>query len=177
MFWNKVARLYDLFEITYNKKVYKGTGIKVADFINAEDEVLECACGTGAISVSIAPNCRKLIATDYSEGMLKQTKKKLASYNNVKVEPADITALHYADNSFNKVVAGNVIHLLPNPKSALDELFRVCKPGGKLIIPTYIYIHLRILTNLKLGLFNYWDLNIIGSLPKNPIKSSFQVTE
>ena len=139
MFWNKVARLYDLFEITYNKKVYKGTGIKVADFINAEDEVLECACGTGAISVSIAPNCRKLIATDYSEGMLKQTKKKLASYNNVKVEPADITALHYADNSFNKVVAGNVIHLLPNPKSALDELFRVCKSGGKLIIPTYIY--------------------------------------
>ena len=139
MFWNKVARLYDLFEITYNKKVYKGTGIKVADFINAEDEVLECACGTGAISVSIAPNCRKLIATDYSEGMLRQTKKKLAAYNNVKVEPADITALHYADNSFNKVVAGNVIHLLPNPKSALDELFRVCKPGGKLIIPTYIY--------------------------------------
>ena len=40
MFWNKVARLYDLFEITYNKKLYKGTGIKVADFIIAEDEVL-----------------------------------------------------------------------------------------------------------------------------------------
>ena len=182
MFWNKVARLYDLFEITYNKKVYKGTGIKVADFINAEDEVLECACGTGAISVSIAPNCRKLIATDYSEGMLRQTKKKLAAYNNVKVEPADITALHYADNSFNKVVAGNVIHLLPNPKSCRIpnqhwmNCFVSASPAGNLSFQR-IYIHLSILTNLKLGLFNYWDLNIIGSLPKNPIKSSFQATE
>lgn len=46
--------------------------------------------------------------------------------------------LKYADNSFDKVVAGNVIHLLPKPKAALQELTRVCKPGGRLIIPTYI---------------------------------------
>ena len=44
------------------------------------------------------------------------------------------------DNSFDKVVAGNVIHLLDNPSEALNELLRVCKPGGKLIIPTYINI-------------------------------------
>ena len=46
--------------------------------------------------------------------------------------------MRFADDSFDKVVAGNVIHLLPNPQTALKELERVCKPGGKLIIPTYI---------------------------------------
>ena len=35
-------------------------------------------------------------------------------------------------------MAGNVIHLLPEPQSAMKELTRVCKAGGKLIIPTYI---------------------------------------
>ena len=57
MFWNKIASLYDLFEIIYNKKVYTGTGKKVAEYINSEDEVLECACGTGAISIYIAEKC------------------------------------------------------------------------------------------------------------------------
>ena len=57
MFWNKIAVLYDLFENIYNKKVYTGTGKKVAEYIDAEDAVLECACGTGAISIYIAEKC------------------------------------------------------------------------------------------------------------------------
>ena len=40
--------------------------------------------------------------------------------------------------SFDKVVAGNVIHLLPSPEKALHELERVVKKRGKIIIPTYI---------------------------------------
>lgn len=105
MFWDKVARLYDAVEAIYNKRVYKGTGVKVAGFIGSDDKVLECACGTGAVSVAIAAKCHKLTATDFSEGMLKQTKKRLASFDNIQVEPADITALNYADTSFDKVVA------------------------------------------------------------------------
>ena len=54
MFWDKISPLYDLFENVYNHKVYAGTGKKVAEFIESTDDVLECACGTGAISVSIA---------------------------------------------------------------------------------------------------------------------------
>lgn len=138
MFWNKISRVYDLFENIYNKKVYTQLGKSVADFIDKDDCVLECACGTGAISVDIANRCRSLVATDYADGMLARAKKKLACYGNVKIEKADITNLKYADNSFDKVVAGNVIHLLPNPKKALKELERICKPGGMLIIPTYI---------------------------------------
>ena len=138
MFWNKISPLYDLFENVYNGKVYKETGKKVAELIEENDEVLECACGTGAISKYIAAKCKSLIATDFAEGMLKQAAKKCRSLDNITFENADITALRFPDASFDKVVAGNVIHLLPNPDAALRELERVVKPGGRIIIPTYI---------------------------------------
>ena len=44
----------------------------------------------------------------------------------------------YPDESFNCVVAASVIHLLDEPYRALRELDRVCKRGGRIIIPTYM---------------------------------------
>lgn len=138
MFWDKVASVYDLFENIYNSKVYNGTGKAVAKLLDSLDIVLECACGTGAITKYMAPKCSKLIATDYSDGMLRQAKKKCGKYGNVTFAKADITCLGYPDNSFDKAVAGNVIHLLPEPEKAMKEMERVVKDGGKIIIPTYI---------------------------------------
>ena len=109
MFWDRVAAPYDLFETIYNGKVYRGTGEAVAKEIEPCDVVLECACGTGAISVYIAPVCAKLIATDYSKGMLRQTAKKAGAFPNMRVKRADMTNLKCRDNRFDKVVAGNVI--------------------------------------------------------------------
>ena len=85
--------------------------------------------------------CAHLVATDMSKNMLKQTDKKTRDFGNVETRIVDLMHLDYADDSFNKVVAGNVIHLLDDPKAAVAELFRVCKPGGKVIIPTYINIY------------------------------------
>ena len=70
--------------------------------------------------------------------MLRQASKKCRKYENVSFRKADITDLRCPDNRFDQVVAGNVIHLLPEPEKALNELVRVVKPGGKIIIPTYI---------------------------------------
>ena len=137
-FWNKISPLYDLFVNVYNHKSYAGTGEKVAEFINSTDDVLECACGTGAITIYIASRCKSLIATDFATGMLKQAVKKCSKYGNVRFECADITNIKCRDAMFDKVVAGNVIHLLPDPGKALAELERVVKPGGKIIIPTFI---------------------------------------
>jgi len=138
MFWDKVAFIYDFVETIYNKEVYINTGKKVADYIESTDIVLECACGTGAISRHIALKCKKLIATDYADGMLTQARKNLKGFNNVSIEQANIMELDYDDAFFDKVVAGNVIHLLKQPDKALKELERVVKKGGKIIIPTYI---------------------------------------
>ena len=138
MFWNKISPVYDLFENVYNGKGYKGTGEKVAEYIDKTDDVLECACGTGAITKSIAPNCKSLIASDFAEEMLKRAKRKCRKYGNVSFQFADITDLKFNNGSFDKAVAGNVVHLLPEPRKALKELERVVKPGGLIIIPTYL---------------------------------------
>lgn len=138
MFWDKVAGIYDLVETVYNGRVYKNLGKRIAKEIEAGDVVLECACGTGAISRHIAPTCKLLIATDFSGGMLRQAAKNCRNYDNVRIRRADMMRLKCRDNRFDKVVAGNVIHLLEKPEDALRELERVCRPGGRIIIPTYI---------------------------------------
>lgn len=140
MFWDMVAPLYNLFENIYNGKVNRQVQTEVAALLDSTDRVLECACGAGMLSVPIGQKCRELIATDYSTGMLVQTKKACKALSNVQVKRANIMDLKCPNCSFDKVVAGNVIHLLDHPASAIEELLRVCKPGGTLIIPTYINI-------------------------------------
>lgn len=140
MFWNNIASLYDFFEIVYNGKVYNELGKKVSEHISDSDQVLECACGTGAITQEVAPHCQQIIATDFSDGMLRQAQKKCASFHNATFCKADIMHLEYSEATFDKVIAGNVIHLLDSPQAAINELIRVCKPGGKVIIPTYVNI-------------------------------------
>ena len=138
MFWDKVSFIYDFVETVYNKDVYNNTGKMVASYIESTDVVLECACGTGAISKHIATKCNRLTATDYANGMLRQARKNLKGFHNISIEQANLMSLEYEDESFDKVVAGNVIHLLQEPDKALKELERVVKSGGKIIIPTYI---------------------------------------
>lgn len=139
MFWDRISGVYDAVENIYNGKANRRTTDYVASLMDKDDKVLECACGTGMFSVKIAPCVNSLTATDFAEGMLKRTRKKTAKFDNVIVESGDITGLKYEDNSFDKVVAANVIHLLDDPKKAIDELKRVVKPGGVIIIPTYIH--------------------------------------
>lgn len=138
MLWNQVALLYDFFETMYNSKVYREFPVRVAEYIGKDDEVLECACGTGIITKCMAEKGAKIVATDYSEGMLKQARKKYGHLDNVTFCNGNIMQLQYADGSFDKVVAGNILHLLDNPKGALDELVRVCRKGGLIIVPTYV---------------------------------------
>lgn len=138
MFWDSVAGVYDIFVNVINRKTHRALRAIVADHIQPGDRVLECACGTGLLTEVIAQRCARLTATDFAPRMLERAKKNCAAFDNVAFEPADITALKYADDSFDAVVAGNVIHLLDAPLQALHELDRVCKPGGRLIIPTYM---------------------------------------
>lgn len=148
MFWSKISGVYDLVENIYNGKANARTTDYVASLMDKDDKVLECACGTGMFSVKISPCVKSLTATDFSDGMLRRAKKKCSKFSNVLVESGDITALKYEDNSFDKAVAANVIHLLDDPKKAIDELKRVVKPGGTIVIPTYIHFQRSVAANV-----------------------------
>ena len=138
MFWDNVAGVYDIFVNVINRKTHQKLKKIVSDLIGPDDNVLECACGTGLLSAVMASECRHLTATDFSKKMLKRAEKNCRIYHNITYAQADITALPFADGCFDKVVAGNVIHLLDEPLQALGEMNRVCKNDGLLIIPTYM---------------------------------------
>ena len=138
MFWDSVAGIYDLFVNVVNRKTHLALRKIVANLIQPSDNVLECACGTGLLTEVIAPRCARLTATDFAPKMLARARKNCAAFGNITFENADITSLGYPDDSFDAVVAGNVIHLLDEPMKALGELDRVCRPGGRLILPTYM---------------------------------------
>ncbi|ASS37948.1 SAM-dependent methyltransferase [Mogibacterium pumilum] len=138
MFWDNVAGVYDIFVKVINRRTHNELKGIVGKYIEPHDKVLECAAGTGMLSAVIAERCDMLVATDFAPKMIKHAEKNCSAYDNITFELADIMALEYPDNSFDKVVAGNVIHLLDEPLKALAELNRVCKPDGMLIIPTYM---------------------------------------
>ncbi len=138
MFWDNVAWVYDIFANVINRKANRQLCATVEQFISPTDEVLECACGTGLLSEGIARRCKSLIATDFSAKMLRQAERKCRKYRNITWEQADILQLRFPDECFDVVVAANVIHLLEDPYKALQELDRVCKKGGRMIIPTYM---------------------------------------
>ena len=138
VFWDRVACVYDIFANVINRKANRALCAAVEPWIEPGDEVLECACGTGLLSGVIAQRCGHLTATDFSAKMLRRAEKKYGKRGNIVFEQADILHLRYPDGAFDAVVAANVIHLLDEPLRALRELDRVCRPGGRIIIPTYM---------------------------------------
>ena len=97
-----------------------------------EEEILEIGFGTG-INLKFYPdNVKKLIGVDANEGMLKQYRKK--SHNSkveVKLLHQNGESLPFPDNSIDAVVSTYTLCSIKNIDSALKEIYRVLKPGGK----------------------------------------------
>ena len=174
MFWDYIANFYDFFENLYNSKVNHELCKKVAERMSSNDNVLECACGTGMISVYIATKCRSLIATDFSQGMLAKSRKRCKNIKNIRVEKANILQLEYPNESFDKVVAANVIHLLDQPDIAISELIRVCKKGGKIIIPTYIITKEHGISTILIRLINHFTKTFQYQFNEQSYKNFFK---
>ncbi len=138
-FWDRIAGLYDLAELT-NRKVNRAATRRVAELVPEGAEVLDCAAGTGEFSLAAARRAKRVLATDLSQAMLDRAaaKARRAGVSNIAYAIRDITALEEPDCAFDVVIAANVLHLLLKPETAVRELWRVTKPGGRLILPTYL---------------------------------------
>lgn len=138
-FWSTFARFYDVAE-ALNGGVYREMTETTARFVPHGSEVLDCAAGTGELSLAAARRAKRVICTDYSGEMLNIARKKAKKrrFVNIEFERANIFHLDYADGEFDIVIAGNVLHLLNNPENAVRELCRVAKNGGKILLPTFM---------------------------------------
>ncbi len=140
-FWEKRATQYDRVATGLFGRPLPRVLELMANGVSGADTVLEVAAGTGLMTAAIAPRVRRVVATDYADNMLAilQERMKTAGISNVEWVHRDIYALGYPADSFDVVVAGNVLHLVPDLEKALDALCHVLRPGGKLIAPTFVH--------------------------------------
>jgi ubiquinone/menaquinone biosynthesis C-methylase UbiE len=71
---------------------------------------------------------------DISEKMIELARQKLQSYSHVDFQLASASALPFDDASLDTVIAANSFHYFDDPDVALNEMKRVLKPNGNLII-------------------------------------------
>lgn len=101
-------------------------------------KILEVGVGTGKNFPCYPPGC-EIVAIDFSEKMLQRARQKsIARGIAVELQLMDVQQLAFADDSFDTVVATFVFCSVPDPLQGLQELYRVCKPGGKLVLLEHV---------------------------------------
>ncbi|KAJ3048846.1 hypothetical protein HK097_010145 [Rhizophlyctis rosea] len=113
----------------------------VTEDVRGRNKVLEIAAGTGLVTIEVVKVVSELTATDLSPDMLSILSTRLAENNhaNVQTEIADVMSLQYSDQTFDAVIAANILHLLPDLPGALRQIRRVLKPDGILCVPTFAH--------------------------------------
>jgi ubiquinone/menaquinone biosynthesis C-methylase UbiE len=160
-FWDFCAPVYDLVQ-TINGKTFAGVVQAVREFTPADANVLECAAGTGVISIALANKAKQILCTDMSEKMLNIAKRKAKrrGIGNVVFDKCSIYDIGEADNSFDVVIASQVLHLLDYPEKAAAELMRVSRKT--VIMPVCLLKGLRGFSNLSVKIWRLFGFN-----PKN----------
>jgi SAM-dependent methyltransferase len=113
--------------------------------INEGESVLDIGCGSGVDTIFAAKMTGatgKVVGVDLIPEMLRRAKENLslANLNNVTYEQASSEKLSFPDENFDVVISNGVFNLVPDKAGALSEVFRVLKPGGRLMIADQILI-------------------------------------
>lgn len=131
------APVYDLVFATIMKP-----GRKAAAAAASRDGglVLDVGVGTG-LELPMFSRGTRLVGVDLSEPMLKRAQERVTKEGLKNVEgliKMDAMNLAFPDASFDCTVAPYVLTVVPDPKATLDELARVTKPGGEIVLVNHI---------------------------------------
>jgi demethylmenaquinone methyltransferase/2-methoxy-6-polyprenyl-1,4-benzoquinol methylase len=95
------------------------------------ERILDVAAGTGTSSAALQKNGAKVVALDFSSGMVEEGRRR---HKNIEFVVGDATKLPFKDNEFDAVAISFGLRNIVEPKAALSEMYRVLKPGGRLVI-------------------------------------------
>ncbi len=99
-------------------------------------KVLDVGCGPGILTVAIAPLVDEVVALDLTPEMIAQAKKRSdrLGLKNVRFEVGRAEELPFSDGYFDVVVTRLMLHHLLSPTSAIEEMARVTRKGGLLVV-------------------------------------------
>jgi ubiquinone/menaquinone biosynthesis C-methylase UbiE len=106
--------------------------VELVERYGAGRDVLECGCGTGLLLERFAAFARHAAGIDLSPGMLER-----ARGRGLDVREASVTALPFADASFDVACSFKVLAHVHDVAGALAEMARVTRPGGVVIAEFY----------------------------------------
>ncbi len=124
---------YRLIRKTYLDWFFR-LGLRLGDF--KDKIVLDGGCGVGSVSEMIVNLASQIVGVELSNS-INLIAKNLANHKNFLPIQASIENLPLRDKSFDIVFSHGVVHHTSNPRKSMSELWRVVKPGGKLIVWVY----------------------------------------
>jgi phosphatidylethanolamine/phosphatidyl-N-methylethanolamine N-methyltransferase len=136
----KIERVYTsyagIYDKIFGKVFHEGRESAIRNMnVQPNEHILEVGVGTG-LALPMYPRHCRIVAIDFSQGMLDIAKKRTAEHQmgHVTLHRMDAGAMEFADSSFDTVVAAYVVTAVPDYRKVVNEMIRVCRPGGRIIM-------------------------------------------
>ncbi|MBN1779036.1 MAG: class I SAM-dependent methyltransferase [Candidatus Buchananbacteria bacterium] len=132
-FWKKYFTVYDVLNIVIPYKELMSTICDKAD-VKKGDLILDAGSGTGNLSLELVHRGATVYATDFIKEGLDIYKEK--NQNAIAIQHDLTERLPFPDDFFDKIVSNNVLYSVSKKdrRFVISELYRVLKPGGKIVI-------------------------------------------
>ena len=134
--YSRWAPIYDLiFDLPFHPG-RSAAAAAAAEAAGADGEVLVVGVGTG-LELGLLPKNLRVTGIDISAPMLKLARERVAknALRHVKaLHIMDAGALEFPDARFDVALAPYVMSVVPSPAKALDEMWRVLRPGGQMVL-------------------------------------------
>jgi len=147
--YDKLAKVYD---VTFGPTLHPGRLQAIQRMgITGQDRVLEVGVGTG-INLSLYPRDATVIGIDFSSSMLEKARERAVRKDvphSLRLLQMDAADLKFADDSFDIVYAPYLISVVPDPIKVAQEMRRVCRPGGRIVILNHFLSPNPILSRLE----------------------------
>ena len=134
------ARWAPVYDMVFTLVMKPGRKVASAAINKLGGRVLDVGVGTGLELPMFTPNVR-IVGVDLSEPMLEVARKRVAEKGLTNVEALlamDAMNITYKDGEFDAAVAPYVLTTVPDPARLLDEMIRIVKPGGEIILVNHI---------------------------------------